>query len=96
MVLLKELPKEVKDSVTAYIGCLAGAITKKEYLEGLQSAGFRETKVIDEATFPPELLANDPTAREIMKHLNLSPEKAKELARSVVSMKVTAIKPAVY
>lgn len=95
MVLLKELPEEVKNSLTAYIGCLAGAITKKKYLGGLQSAGFQETKVIDEATFPSELLANDPSAREIIKHLNLSPEKAQELARSVVSMKVSAIKPAV-
>ena len=94
IVLLKELPEEVKNSVTAYIGCLAGAVSKNEYLGAIQAAGFQGTKIIDETTTPAELLANDPSAREIVKNLNLSREKAKDLARSVISMKVSAVKPA--
>ena len=96
IVLLKDLPEEVKNSVAAYIGCLAGAVSKTHYLGAIQEAGFQETKVIDEVTFPTELVANDPTIREvkIMKNLNMSREKAKELARSVVSIKVSAVKPA--
>ena len=95
IVLLKELPAEVKDSVAAYIGCVAGAVTKKEYLEAVQIAGFEETKVLGEAAFSAEILANDPVAREIAKNLKLSPEKAEDLANSVVSIKVSATKPAV-
>ena len=95
IVLLKELPVEIRNSVAAYVGCIAGAITKKEYLEAIQAAGFEETKVLGEATFPSEFLANDPTAREVTKNLKLSREKAKDLASSVVSIKVSAIKPAV-
>ena len=96
IVLLKELPEEIKNSVAAYIGCLAGAVSKKDYLRAIEEAGFQGTKVIDEVTFPAELVANDPTIREIkiMKNLNMSREKAGELARSVVSMKVSAVKPA--
>jgi arsenite methyltransferase len=93
MVLLKELPAEIKNSVVAYIGCLAGAITKEEYLKAIQAAGFQETRVVGETTFPVELMANDPTAREIGKNLKLTREKAKDLARSVASMKVFAVKP---
>jgi ubiquinone/menaquinone biosynthesis C-methylase UbiE len=93
IVLLKELPQEVKNSVTAYIGCLAGAITKKEYLEAIQSAGFEGTEIIEEARASAQLLANDPSTQEIVKNLNLSLEKAKDLARSVISMKVSAVKP---
>ena len=93
IVLLKELPAEIKNSVAAYVGCVAGAITKKEYLEAIQAAGFEETKVLGEATFPSEFLANDPTAREVAKNLKLSREKAQDLASSVVSIKVSAIKP---
>jgi SAM-dependent methyltransferase len=93
MVLLKELPAEIKNSVVAYIGCLAGAITKEEYLKAIRAAGFQETRVVGETTFPVELMANDPTAREIGKNLKLSREKAKDLARSVASMKVFAVKP---
>ena len=95
IILLKELPEEIRNSVAAYIGCVAGAITKKEYLKAIQAAGFEETKVLGEATFPTELLANDPTAREVAKNLKLSRERAKDLASSVVSIKVSAIKPAV-
>jgi len=94
IVLLKELPEEIKNSVTAYIGCLAGAVTKNKYLGAIQAAGFQETKIIDETTTPAELLANDPSAREIVKNLNFSPENTKDLARSVISMKVSAVKPA--
>lgn len=96
IVLLRDLPEEIKNSVAAYIGCLAGAVSKKDYLGAIQEAGFEQTKVIDEATFPTELVANDPTIREIkiMKNLNMSREKARELAQSVVSMKVSAVKPA--
>ena len=95
ITLLKELPEEIRNSVTAYVGCVAGAISKKEYLEAIQAAGFEGTKVLSEATFPTELLANDPTAREVAKNLKLSRERAKDLASSVVSIKVSAIKPSV-
>jgi ubiquinone/menaquinone biosynthesis C-methylase UbiE len=94
IVLLKELPAEIRNSVAAYVGCVAGAVTKKEYLKVIQAAGFEETKVLGEATFSVELLANDPTAREIAKNLKLSRERAEDLANSVVSIKVSAIKPA--
>jgi arsenite methyltransferase len=95
IVLLKELPEEIRNSVAAYVGCVAGAITKKEYLEAIQAAGFGETKVAGEAAFPTELLANNPTAKEVAKNLKLSREKAEDLASSVVSIKVSAIKPPV-
>jgi len=95
IVLLKELPKEIKNSVAAYISCIAGATTKKEYLRKIQAAGFKETKVQGEAAFPTEFLVNDPTVREVAKNLKLSRKKAEDLASSVVSIKVSAIKPAI-
>jgi arsenite methyltransferase len=95
IVLLMDLPKEIKNSVAAYVGCIAGATTKKEYLEEIQAAGFEETKVLGEAAFSTEFLANDPTAREIAKNLKLSRGEAKNLASSVISIKVSAVKPTV-
>ena len=94
IVLLKELPEEIKNSVAAYVGCIAGATTKEKYLETIQAAGFEETKVLGEAAFPTELLANDPVAREVVNNLKLSREKAMDLASSVISIKVSAVKPA--
>ena len=95
IVLLKDLPPEIKNSVAAYVGCVAGATTKREYLEAIQAAGFEKTEVLGETTFPVEFLANDPIGRKVTDNLKLSRERARDLASSVVSIKVSAIKPAV-
>ena len=52
LVLAKELPKELKDSIEAYVGCLAGAIKKDEYLNLISLAGFQDIKVIAESSYP--------------------------------------------
>ena len=95
IVLLKELPEEIRNSVAAYVGCVAGATTRKDYLETVRGAGFGETKILGETAFSVELLANDPTAVEIAKNLKLSPERARDLASSIISIKVSAIKPVI-
>ena len=93
IVLLRDLPEEIRNSVAAYTACVAGAETKESYLGAIRKAGFQEIRILDETVFPTQVLANDPTAREIVKKLNLSPQKATELAQSVVSVKVSALKP---
>ena len=93
IVLVKELPAVIMNSVEAYIGCLSGAIRKDKYLDAVKSAGFADVKIIDEASFPVELMANDPTAKALMKNLNLTEEIMRGLAHSVVSLKVSVVKP---
>jgi SAM-dependent methyltransferase len=93
IVLLKELPDFIKNSVEAYIGCLSGAMMRDEYLGAIGAAGFQEVRIIDETSFPIDWMANDPTAKAIMENLNLPPEKVKEIASSVTSIKVRGIKP---
>ncbi len=93
MVLLKELPDAVKNSVEAYIGCLSGAVMKDEYIGGIRAAGFQEVEVFDEASSSLDCMANDPTAQAIIGDLDLSPEKVKEAAGSVASVKVSGVKP---
>jgi arsenite methyltransferase len=56
LVLAKDLPKELKDSVEAYVGCLAGAIMKDEYLKFITMAGFRDVKVISESSYPVDAM----------------------------------------
>lgn len=93
IVLLKELPAFIKDSIEAYIGCVAGAMLKDEYLKAVREAGFQDVKIIDETAFPAELIISDPTAKEIIKRLGMEPERAGELAKSVLSIKVSGTKP---
>jgi len=93
IVLLKKLPKAIKDNVEAYIGCLSGAAMKDKYIELIREAGFQNVKILEETHFPIEYMINDPTAKSIMKNSNISVEKAKEVANSVASIKVYGVKP---
>jgi len=88
IVLLKELPKSIKESIDAYIGCVSGAILKNEYLEKIKMAGFEDVQVIDESIFPVELMANDPTVNKM-----IEAEELKEVSNTVISLKVWGIKP---
>ena len=47
IVLKKPLPSELAADITAYIGCLAGAIGVEDYRKGLQEAGFGEMEILD-------------------------------------------------
>jgi SAM-dependent methyltransferase len=93
LVLLKQLPEPVKDSVAAYVGCLSGAITKDNYLEAIEAAGFKEVKVREETSFSVDYMANDSTGAAILEDLNISKEDLKEVGRSIVSVRVYGLKP---
>ncbi|NWF55298.1 MAG: arsenite methyltransferase [Syntrophaceae bacterium] len=95
IVLKKELPEQIRASVAAYTACVAGAEIRENYLGAIRGAGFQEVRVLDETVFPTKVFAHDPIAQEIAKKLNLTPEKARELGESVISLKVSAVKPAV-
>jgi len=92
IVLLEELPDFIKNSVSAYIGCLSGALMKDEYIETIKKAGFKDIKIISETHFPIEDVANDPIVQVIINKADLSADKFKEAANSVVSVKVSASK----
>lgn len=76
LVLVKDLPKEIKDSVEAYVGCLAGAIKKDEYLKFITMAGFQNVKVISESSYPVDAMFDNFEAAQ----------------DAVVSIKVSAVK----
>ncbi|SPF43662.1 Methyltransferase type 11 [Syntrophobacter sp. SbD1] len=93
LVLLKALPEAVRQSVEAYVGCIAGAVMKDEYLAAITAAGFRDLKVVGEDVYPIELAVNDPVAKAIFSDAGVISDHAKEISGSVASIKVSAIKP---
>jgi SAM-dependent methyltransferase len=93
IVLLKELPDFIKNSIQAYIGCISGALMKDEYTEVIKEAGFQQVSIIDETLFPIECIANDPTAKTVIDKLRISQEEVRAVGSSVVSIKVCGVKP---
>ncbi|HEX7363572.1 MAG TPA: arsenite methyltransferase [Dehalococcoidia bacterium] len=93
IVLLKELPDSIKKSVAAYIGCVAGASMKDEYLDNIKAAGFKKVTIVDETSFPSDYAVTDPTVQALVKDIGVSPADLKKLGGSIKSIKVHAIKP---
>jgi len=92
LVLTKELPKIIKESVEAYVGCLAGAIKKDEYLKFIRMAGFKDVKVVSQSNYPMEAMANDITAQVVKNNHQISREDIKNTEDAVASVKVSAVK----
>lgn len=59
LVLTKDLPGNIKESVEAYVGCLAGAVKKEDYLRCIKEAGFGDIKIMDETDYPVEAMADN-------------------------------------
>jgi ubiquinone/menaquinone biosynthesis C-methylase UbiE len=92
IVLKKELPDYIKQSVEAYVGCISGAILKEQYLGLIRTAGFQNVEIIEESSFPMECMANDATAQKILKDMNIGSEQLKDMDDLVFSIKIKAKK----
>ncbi len=91
MVLLKELPDAVKNSIAAYVGCIAGADTKHDYLGYIKSAGFEQIEILSEIS--ARGMYDGAAAKTVIQNLGLSMETVEEAADSLVSMAISAVKP---
>jgi len=80
LVLKQPLSDDVRHSVEAYVGCVAGASLHTEYLELIRGAGFGDVQTVEERSYgDAELFGGY--------------EWLRQAARSVVSAKVRAVKP---
>lgn len=93
LALKKPLPKAVRESVEAYVACIAGALVKDDYLNAIREAGFKDVTVVSEKVFPAELVLEDSLAPEIIKKLNVPQKELMEHVLSVLSLSVKAFKP---
>lgn len=97
MVLLKELPKAIRESVEAYaeayVGCIAGAEQKRRYLEAIGSAGFEDVSVIDESIVTLDYLTSDPIGQALLEYMKRSGIQPKEGDGLVSHIDVKGIKP---
>jgi SAM-dependent methyltransferase len=93
IVLTKPLPDFVKNSVAAYVGCIAGATVREDYLEAMRLAGFEDVTVQSESAFPVDCFTTDPMLSGLAESLNLTMEElARQAAETVVSARVSGIK----
>ncbi|MBU0508936.1 arsenite methyltransferase [bacterium] len=79
LVLTKPISADLRESVEAYVGCVAGALMKDDYLAAIREAGFDSVAIAHESRYDVGLDALDEPLR-------------KEALEAVLSIKVRAVK----
>ncbi|MFC1915016.1 arsenite methyltransferase [Chloroflexota bacterium] len=93
IVLLKDLPDFIRDSIAAYIGCVSGAMLKDDYLAVIGEAGFEKVAVLEEKYFPVDGLVNDPMAKAVIDKMAITADDIRDVGNSVTSLRVSGVKP---
>ena len=93
IVLLKELPDFLKTSVEAYVGCVAGAMKRGDYVRTIRDAGFKDVKIVEQTSMPIDIVTADPNTQAVIKNMNISEKAVEDIANSILSVRVQAKKP---
>jgi arsenite methyltransferase len=93
IVMVGELPGNVRRSITAYVGCNAGAVSRERYPELVRRAGFADLEIVEGALFPVSCVANDPTAQAVLGDLALTPGELGATRSAIASLRVRGFRP---
>ncbi|MGH0034516.1 MAG: arsenite methyltransferase [Myxococcota bacterium] len=94
LVTLRPIPDALKSSVEAYVGCIAGALLRDDYLAAIRGAGFEPVEVVQESSFGATVRDLFPQLIEEARGLGMDEAAIDRAAGSVVSLKVAGTKPA--
>jgi SAM-dependent methyltransferase len=90
IILLKDLPEDIRKDLSSWSVCVSGAISEEEYIGAMKRAGFEKVKVEDQVVYKHEQLA------DYLKDTKLSDDPRLEhvdLANLIASYKISAVKP---
>lgn len=90
IVLLKELPADVAKDLRAWSECVSGAVSEKEYIGAMKSAGFADVKVQERAIYTHEMLSDYLKGTDLKGSSKLA---GVDLSNLVASYKIIAVKP---
>jgi len=94
IVLTQKLPESIQSSISAYVGCIAGAVLKGDYISSMVEAGFKNIEIIDESRYFGENGADSSVIEKCAEIFQVEADVLKKVASNVLSIKVSAIKPA--
>ena len=93
IVLLKDLPEKIKNSVEAYVGCISGAILKDRYLKLIKDVGFTDIIITDESSYQIDVVIHQPRTQAVLEETGVTEDEFRNLGGYFVSIKVMAKKP---
>jgi arsenite methyltransferase len=90
IVLTQPLPDEIRSSLTAFLGCIAGASLLEDYVGAIKQAGFEDIKVTTKQAFDV-LACDDPIVKRVMEGVSETTDLV-QVKESIVSATVVAFK----
>jgi 2-polyprenyl-3-methyl-5-hydroxy-6-metoxy-1,4-benzoquinol methylase len=90
IVLLKDLPQQMKADLGAWSECVSGAVSEKEYIEAMSDAGFDKIRIEERAVFTHDQLSDYIEGSESEAYAKVA---GIDLSQLVASYKISAAKP---
>lgn len=84
-----ELPLELTEQISAWVGCVSGALDEKLYLDKMYTAGFSRVEVVSRKYYSSEMMAQDQAIQEFVKENNFQ---LADLDNKVASITLKAFK----
>jgi len=92
IALLKTLPAFIRESAAAYVGCIAGALMKEDYLGTVAEAGFSGIRVVEETPYPIHYTPNEGDIKAAIDKAGGVEAASQLIQDTVVSLKLEAWK----
>jgi SAM-dependent methyltransferase len=93
IVLLGEMPLDIRHSVEAYVSCLAGAVLKDDYLKLISDAGFEDVEVSETRAFTLEDVLGDDLLCSLAEKTGATAAELEDAASRFASLRVQARRP---
>jgi len=90
VVVEGDLPKAVREDMEAYVGCVAGALEKEEYISKLKAAGFSEVSITPTRRYNFSDLGESCCSANAVK--SLSPDEMKKYDGRIMGAFIRGIK----
>ncbi|OGS56801.1 MAG: hypothetical protein A3K60_03730 [Euryarchaeota archaeon RBG_19FT_COMBO_56_21] len=90
IVLVSDLPEEIRKNLTAWSSCVSGAVSEKEYIGAMKNAGFEHIKVDDRVVYTHEQLSDYLKDSEYADRPEL---RGRNLSDLIASYRITAVRP---
>ncbi len=90
IVLLKDLPDELRSDLSGWSQCVSGAVSEQEYIGAMKKAGFEKVRVEERVVYTHEQLSGYVRQAPVADKERL---KGLDLDQLVASYKISAMKP---
>jgi SAM-dependent methyltransferase len=90
IVMLRDLPQDIKKDLSGWSACVSGAVSEKEYIGAIKKAGFEKVKVEERVVYEHSMISDYLKGSGSEEYSKLA---GIDLSNIIASYKISAFKP---